>query len=170
MAGWTIDDIKPYSKYVARIMTNTPARFGCGTAIVSLSKEAEPYEEVVMNLIGTVGKAMRLPEKNMDAATSLVGSGPAFCLLMMEAMIDGGVRMGIPYAVAKECAAKVMEGTAKMVMETGDHPASLKSAVCTPGGTTIGGLMVMEDKGVRSGIARAIEEAANIASELGKKK
>ena len=67
----------------------------------------------------------------MDIATSLIGSGPAFCLLMMESMIDGAVRMGMPYDVASVAAAKVMEGTAKMVLETGEHPAALKSKVCT---------------------------------------
>ncbi|QPG75990.1 hypothetical protein FOA43_003376 [Brettanomyces nanus] len=169
LAGWTIDQLKTFSPYIARVMTNTPAKYGCGMAIVSFSEEAMKYEDIVMKMVGTVGKAKKLPESNMDAATSLVGSGPAFCLVMMEALAEGGVRMGIPYDVAKECAAKVMEGTARMVMETGEHPEVLKASVCTPGGTTIGGLMVMEDKAVRSGISRAVEEAAKIASALGKK-
>ncbi|ODV93862.1 hypothetical protein PACTADRAFT_45551 [Pachysolen tannophilus NRRL Y-2460] len=169
LAGWTIKNLQTYSPYIARVMTNTPAKYGCGMAVVSLSDEAEQFNDLVLKLINPIGKAIKLPEKNMDAATSLVGSGPAFCLLMMESLIDGGVKMGLPFVAAKECAAKVMEGTAKMVLESGEHPASLKSAVCTPGGTTIGGLLVMEDKGVRSGIARGVEEAANIASKLGKK-
>ncbi|ODV86825.1 hypothetical protein CANARDRAFT_6394 [[Candida] arabinofermentans NRRL YB-2248] len=171
MAGWTIQQIKETTgcSEIARVMTNTPAKYACGTAAISFSESAAIYEDLVMKLIGNIGLAVQLPEKNMDAATALVGSGPAFCLLMLEALTDGGVKMGIPYAVAKQCAAKVMEGTAKMVLETGDHPAVLKSAVCTPGGTTIAGLMVMEDKGVRSGIARAVEEAANVATSLGKK-
>lgn len=171
LAGWTIEQLKGASKspYIARVMTNTPAKYGCGTAVVSLSQEAEQFTELVMALVDTVGMAIQLPEKNMDAATSLVGSGPAFVLLMMQALAEGGVRMGIPYKVAKDCAAKVMEGTAKMVLESGEHPDALKSMVCTPGGTTIGGLLVMEDKGVKGAIARAVEEAANIASNLGKK-
>lgn len=171
IAGWTIEQLTVFSSNVARVMTNTPAQFGCGMAAVSFSPSAEAkYEELVMKLSGTVGSAIKLPEKNMDAATSLIGSGPAFCLMFMEALIDGGVRMGIPFAAAREAAAKVMEGTAKMVLETGDHPAVLRSKVCTPGGTTIGGLLKMEDAGVRSGIARGVEEAANIATALGKKK
>lgn len=171
LAGWTISQLKSVcqSKYIARVMTNTPAKYGCGTAVVSLSEEAEPLNDVVMSIVDPVGMAMPLPEKNMDAATSLVGSGPAFVLLMMQAMAEGGVRMGIPYATARNCAAKVMEGTAKMVLESGEHPDVLKSQVCTPGGTTIGGLLIMEDKGVKGAIARAIEEAATIASNLGKK-
>ena len=85
-------------------------------------------------------------------------------------MIDGAVRMGMPYDVASVAAAKVMEGTARMVLETGEHPAALKSKVCTPGGTTIGGLLTMEDRGLRSAIARGVEEAANISASFAKSK
>lgn len=169
LAGWSIERLSKYSSCIARVMTNTPAKFGHGMAIVSFSKEAQKYEDLVMNMIGTVGKALKLPEKHMDAATSLVGSGPAFCLLMLQAMAEGAVQMGIPYDIAKDCAAKVMEGTAKMVMETGEHPEALKAEVCTPGGTTIAGLLVMEDKGVRGGISRGVEKAAEVAALLGKK-
>lgn len=176
LAGWTISQLTNGmgTQYIARVMTNTPAKYGCGTAIVSFSQglqgsKFEKTRAAVMKLVDTVGMALELPEKNMDAATSLVGSGPAFVLLMMQALAEGGVRMGIPYEVSKKCAAKVMEGTAKMVMESGQHPEALKSMVCTPGGTTIGGLMVLEDKGVRGAISRSVEEAANIATNLGKK-
>lgn len=176
LAGWTISQLTAAmgTPYLARVMTNTPAKYGCGTAIVSFSpglqgSEFAKVREALLALVDTVGMALELPEKNMDAATSLVGSGPAFVLLMMQALAEGGVRMGIPYEVAKKCAAKVMEGTSKMVMESGQHPEALKSMVCTPGGTTIGGLMVLEDKGVRGAISRSVEEAAEIAAKLGKK-
>lgn len=177
LAGWTIEQLEYAmgNPNIARVMTNTPAKYGCGTAIVSFSPELQSAEsasirEAVMALVDPLGMAFELPEKNMDAATSLVGSGPAFVLLMMQALAEGGVRMGIPYEVAKKCAAKVMEGTAKMVLESGEHPEALKSMVCTPGGTTIGGIMVLEDKGVRGAISRSVEEGANIAAKLGKKK
>jgi len=169
LAGWTIKRLSQYSSCIARVMTNTPAKFGCGMAVVSFSDDALQYEHLVMEMLGTAGKAIKLPEKNMDACTSLVGSGPAFCLLMLQAMAEGAVQMGIPYNVAKECAAKVMEGTAKMVMETGKHPEDLKVEVCTPGGTTIAGLLVMEDRGVRGAISRGVEKAAEVAASLGKK-
>ena len=171
LAGVTTEELSSYSNSVAKVMTNTPAQYGCGTAMVSFSSPGveEKYGDLVMKLVNPVGLAMKIPEKNMDAATALVGSGPAFCLLMMESLIDGGVRMGLPFAVAKDAAAKVMEGTAKMVLETGDHPAALKSKVCTPGGTTIGGLLKLEDAGVRGSIARAVEEAANISASFAKK-
>lgn len=170
LAGTTTEELKIFTPYVAKVLTNTPAQYGCGMATVAFSSAAElKYQDLVMELMNPVGKAITLPEKNMDAATALVGSAPAFCLLMMEALIDGGVRMGIPYETAKECAAKVMEGTGRMVIESGEHPAVLKSKICTPGGTTIGGLLKLEDEGVRGSIARAIEEAANISKSFAKK-
>lgn len=169
LAGITINQLSIFTPNVARIMTNTPARYGCGMATVAFTQSAEnELKEFVLMLAGTLGTAMEIPEKNMDAATALVGSGPAFCLLMMEALYDGGVRMGLQHDVARTAAAKVMEGTAKMVLETGEHPAVLKSMVCTPGGTTIGGLLKMEDSGVRGAISRAVEEAAIISASFSK--
>lgn len=169
LAGVTIKELTIFTPNIARIMTNTPAQFGCGMATVAFSEEAEKnYKDLVLKLCDTLGTAMEIPEKNMDASTALVGSGPAFCLLMMEALYDGGVRMGLSHDVAKTAAAKVMEGTARMVLETGEHPAVLKSKVCTPGGTTIGGLLKMEDAGVRGAIARAVEEAAIISASFSK--
>ncbi|KAF7999564.1 pyrroline-5-carboxylate reductase [Metschnikowia aff. pulcherrima] len=169
LAGVTIDQLSIFTPNVARVMTNTPARYGCGMATVAFASGAsEQQRKFVLALSDTLGTAMEIPEKNMDAATALVGSGPAFCLLMMEALYDGGVRMGLQHDVAKTAAAKVMEGTAKMVLETGEHPAVLKSKVCTPGGTTIGGLLKMEDLGVRGAISRAVEEAAVISASFSK--
>lgn len=169
LAGITISQLTIFTPNVARIMTNTPARYGCGMATVAFAPSADSdQKELVLKLAGTLGTAMEIPEKNMDAATALVGSGPAFCLLMMEALYDGGVRMGLQHDVARTAAAKVMEGTAKMVLETGEHPAVLKSMVCTPGGTTIGGLLKMEDSGVRGAISRAVEEAAEISASFSK--
>lgn len=169
LAGINISQLTIYTPNVARIMTNTPARYGCGMATVAFAPSADAdQKELVLKLAGTLGTAMEIPEKNMDAATALVGSGPAFCLLMMEALYDGGVRMGLQHDVARTAAAKVMEGTAKMVLETGEHPAVLKSMVCTPGGTTIGGLLKMEDSGVRGAISRAVEEAAEISASFSK--
>ncbi|CCD26943.1 pyrroline-5-carboxylate reductase NDAI_0J00510 [Naumovozyma dairenensis CBS 421] len=170
-AGWTIGQLQDYTKKVSRVMTNTPAKYGYGCAVVSHSPEVVTEEkQLVSQLIGHVGKYIELPEKNMDAATALVGSGPAFVLLMLESLMESGIKMGIPLKESRECAIKVLEGTAKMVEESGMHPTVLKHQVCTPGGTTIAGLCVMEDKGVKSGIIRGVEEAAKVAAELGKKK
>ena len=103
----------------------------------------------------------------MDAITSLNGSGPAFAYVMLEAMADGGVMMGLPRDVALEIAAKVFEGAAAMVLETGSHPAALKDQVTTPAGSTIAGLLTMEDGRIRSVLARTIQEATKVAGTLG---
>ncbi|SCU77515.1 LADA_0A00848g1_1 [Lachancea dasiensis] len=170
VAGWTIEQLGEYSQYVTRIMTNTPAKFGYGMAVLSHSARVSNHNKsLVKELVGNIGDCIELPEKNMDAATALVGSGPAFVLLMMESLMESGIKMGIPLKESKQCAIKVLEGTAKMVEKTGEHPSVLKHQVCTPGGTTIAGLCVMEEKGVRSGIVKGVEEAAAVASRLGKK-
>ncbi|CCF56353.1 hypothetical protein KAFR_0B00540 [Kazachstania africana CBS 2517] len=170
-AGWTIEQLQAYTPTVSRVMTNTPAKFGYGCAVISHSSACnEEQKQTVSELISHVGKCIELPEKNMDAATALVGSGPAFVLLMLEGMMESGIKLGIPLKESLEASLKVLEGTAKMVEETGMHPGALKHQVCTPGGTTIAGLCVMEDNGVKSGIIKGIEEAANVAAKLGKKK
>lgn len=170
-AGWTIDQLSQYTSTVCRVMTNTPAKYGYGCAVVSYSADVSKEQKPLVNeLISQVGKYVELPEKNMDAATALVGSGPAFVLLMLESLMESGLKLGIPLQESKECAMKVLEGTVKMVEKSGAHPSVLKHQVCTPGGTTIAGLCVMEEKGVKSGIINGVEEAARVASQLGQKK
>lgn len=169
LAGIPIKQLQKISPKIARVMTNTPAQYGAGTAAVAVCSEASAYKQFVTEFAGSVGSAAEITEDKMDAATALIGSGPAFCLLMMEALYDGGIRMGLPHDVAKLAAAQVMQGTGKMALETGDHPAVLKSKVCTPAGTTIGGLLKLEDAGVRGAVARAVEEAANISASFAKK-
>lgn len=175
MAGITTETIFNLTQapVVARAMTNTPSKLGAGMTVVSVvSKEADVPKitsDRIAWLFKNTGKCLFMDEKYQDVSTALCGSGPAFAYVFMEALIDGAVQKGMPYAYAQECAAQVLIGAGKMVQETGLHPAQLKSQVCTPGGTTIGGLMVMEDKGVRSGVARAVEEAASVATRLGKK-
>ncbi len=175
VAGKTIKQLSTLTggkNIIARVMTNTPAQISQGMAIVSLPTDIEvpkSGQKAIEWIFNQTGRSQFMDEKYMDVATALVGSGPAFCLLVMEALIDGGVRMGLPFDVAKECAAQVMAGTGQLVL-AGNHPAVLRSRVCTPGGTTIGGLLVMEDNKVRSAVARAVEEATNIATSLGTKK
>lgn len=170
-AGWTIEQLQRYCERVSRVMTNTPAKYGYGCAVVSHASSVDSESKrLVAQLVGHVGKYIELPEKNMDAATALVGSGPAFALLMIESLMESGIQMGIPLKESKECALRVLEGTVKMVEKSGEHPSVLKHQVCTPGGTTIAGLCVMEDKGVKSGIIRGVEEASIVAAKLGQKK
>ncbi|AQZ11893.1 PRO3 (YER023W) [Zygosaccharomyces parabailii] len=173
-AGWTIEQIQlqlPKSTSVSRVMTNTPAKYGWGSAVISHSPNTNSdQKERSQELFQHLGMCVELPERNMDAATALVGSGPAFVLLMMESMMEGGIKMGIPLEESRRLAANVLEGTSKMAAATGAHPSVLKHQVCTPGGNTIAGLCTMEDRGVKSGIVRGIEEATRVAAQLGKKK
>ncbi|KZZ88146.1 pyrroline-5-carboxylate reductase [Ascosphaera apis ARSEF 7405] len=115
------------------------------------------------------GSVVTLPPHAMDAATSLGGSGPALAALCMEGLADGGVAMGIPRVQANQMAAQVLKGTAALV-QSGEHPAILREKVSTPGGCTIGGLLVLEEEGVRGKISRAVREATVVATELGKGK
>lgn len=169
-AGWTINQISTYSKNVTRVMTNTPAKYGQGCAALAFSESVNSTQkELVKTLINHVGMCIELPEKLFDAATSLIGSGPAYILLMIESMMESGIKMGIPLNESLACSLKVMEGTVKMVQESGLHPAVLKHQVCTPGGTTIAGLCKMDEHGVKAGIIKGIEEGAIVAAKLGKK-
>lgn len=169
VAGWTIKQLQTYSIKISRVMTNTPAKYGYGCAVISHSSfVGHDGKQLVSQLISHVGKCIELPENNMNAATALVGSGPAFVLLMLESLMESGIKMGIPLSESRECAIKVLEGTARMLEETGMHPSVLKHQVCTPGGTTIAGLCMMEEKGLKSAIIKGVEEAANVASRLGK--
>ncbi|CAG8673925.1 19319_t:CDS:2 [Cetraspora pellucida] len=121
-----------------------------------------------MWVFSTLGRVRVLDEKHMDPATGLSGSGPAFACVVLESLADGGVMMGLPRDVALELAAQALQGAARMVLKTGKHPAEIKDSVTTPAGCTIAGLLTMEDGKIRSTLARAVQEAANVASTLGK--
>jgi pyrroline-5-carboxylate reductase len=121
---------------------------------------------LVDRLLNAVGVAFRLPEPLLDAVTGLSGSGPAFVYLMIEALSDGGVRMGLPRDVATALAAQTVLGAAKMVLETQMHPGVLKDMVASPGGTTIAGLHALERGGVRGALMDAVEAATRRAVEL----
>ncbi|QTN31825.1 pyrroline-5-carboxylate reductase [Akkermansiaceae bacterium] len=172
-AGVTISDLEkntPESVRVIRSMPNTPALVGKGAAAYSLGGRCNAADEdAVRSLLGAVGLAVSLPEKLMDAVTGLSGSGPAYVYLIIEAMADGGVRAGLPRAEALQLAAQTVSGAAEMVLQTGSHPAMLKDMVTSPGGTTIAGLAVLEEKNVRSALIGAVSAAAARSAELGKR-
>lgn len=153
-----------------RVMPNTPCLVGAGASCYSASKGATSADtEFVGNLLKSVGIAYCVDEKLLDAVTGLSGSGPAFVYVMIEALSDGGVRMGLPRDIATKLAAQTVFGAAQMVLHTGEHPAVLKDRVASPGGTTIAGLHVLEDEAVRGALISAVEAATRRAVELGKK-
>lgn len=157
---------------VVRAMPNTPSKIREGMTILSpLPPSAPPLDSAIMlSLFSSIGRCRFLPEKHFDACTALAGSGPAFACVFLEAMADGAVMMGLPRKEALELAAQTMQGAARMVLQSGMHPASIKDSVTTPGGCTIAGLLALEDGKVRSTVARTIQAAAEHAAGLGQKK
>jgi len=158
------------STRVARVMPNTPALLGCGASCYVLNRHCAAADgalvESVMSSCGIVEKVG--DEKLLDAVTGLSGSGPAYVYLMIEAMSDGGVRMGLPRATATRLAAQTVMGSGRMVLETGQHPGPLKDNVTSPGGTTIAGVHALEAGGFRGTVMNAVEAAAKRSAELGK--
>ena len=162
LAGWL-----PGSA-VVRAMPNTPCLIGEGMTVIARGAGVtDAQAKVAMDIFGCVGGCLEAEDKTMDAVTSLNGSGPAFAYIVLEALCDGGVRMGLRRDTAMQIAAQMVQGAARMVLQTGMHPAALKDQVTTPAGSTIAGLLILEDGRIRSVIARAVEEAAQVASKLG---
>ena len=172
-AGVTLDQLADHlgrDTRVVRVMPNTPALVGAAAAGFAAGPAATPADvTLVGKLFGTVGVAYQVSEKLLDAVTGLSGSGPAFVYVFVEALADGGVRAGLPREVALKLAAQTVLGAAKMVLDTGTHPAALKDAVASPGGTTIAGLHALERAGFRAAAMDAVLAAAVRAEELGKK-
>jgi pyrroline-5-carboxylate reductase len=151
-----------------RVMPNTPCLVGASASGYSLGEKATQEDVAVVDrLLNAVGRAFRLPEHLLDAVTGLSGSGPAFVYLIIEALSDGGVRVGLPRDVSTVLAAQTVLGAARMVLETGDHPGALKDMVASPGGTTIAGLHALERAGVRGAFMDAVEAATRRSIELG---
>ncbi len=154
---------------VIRVMPNTPCLVNSSASGYALGSAATlDDEQTVERLLGAVGLAFKVPEHLLNAVTGLSGSGPAFVYVMIEALSDGGVRMGLPRDVSTRLAAQTLLGAAKMVLETGQHPGELKDAVTSPGGTTIAGLHALERGGLRASLINAVEAATLRAIELGK--
>ena len=151
-----------------RAMPNTPALIGEGMTALSRGKGTnDAAMTLALELFASVGRSTEIDETQMDVVTALSGSGPAFAFLVLEALADGAVKMGLRRDLAISMAAQMLQGSARMVLQTGTHPAVLKDQVTTPGGCTIAGLSKMEEGGVRHALASGVEEAARVASKLG---
>jgi len=152
-----------------RVMPNTPCLVGETAAGYALGKKATRNDgKLVGQLLDAVGKSFLLEEKYLDAVTGLSGSGPAFIYVVIEALADGGVKMGLPRGVAITLAAQTAFGAAKMVLESGTHIGQLRDSVTSPGGTTIEGLHALEKGGIRNALIDAVETATKKSKSLGK--
>jgi pyrroline-5-carboxylate reductase len=172
VAGVTLEalgsGLGPDARFV-RVMPNTPALLGSGAAGYCLGPNASADDDhVVQSCLLSVGRAFRVPEDMLDAVTGLSGSGPAFVYQVIEALSDGGVRMGLPRDVATVLSAQTVLGAARMVLETDLHPGVLKDQVTSPGGTTIAGLHALERGGLRAALMDAVEAATRRSRELGR--
>lgn len=164
----TLEKLLPSSSRLIRVMPNTPCLVGEGACGISRAGSATAEDEVlIVELLSSVGVVECVPERLLDAVTGLSGSGPAYVFQMIEALSDGGVKMGLPRATATRLAAQTLLGAAKMQLETGEHPGSLKDAVTSPGGTTIAALHEMELGGVRAALMNAVEASTRRSQELG---
>ena len=152
---------------LVRVMPNTPALVRQGASAYFLGKGASAEDAaLVEQMLSSVGLCVQVEEKLMDAVTGLSGSGPAYIYMVVEALSDGGVKMGLPRRVAMRLAAQTVLGAAKMVLETGKHPGELKDQVTTPGGTTIEGIHALETAGVRKAFMDAVSAATEKCRRL----
>jgi pyrroline-5-carboxylate reductase len=152
---------------VIRAMPNTPAMVGEGITALTKGKFASDKDiDTAQKLFGSVGKTVVVDEKNMDAITGLSASGPAFIYIILESLAEGGVKAGLSRELATTLAAQTALGAAKMVIETGHHPAMLKDTVTTPAGCTIDGILELEEGGLRVTLIKAVVKAAQRAKEL----
>ena len=155
---------------VVRAMPNTPAKLGAGVTALAPGRFVSPDQlALAERIFATVGRTVVIDEKHMDAATGLSGSGPAFVYIIIEALAEAGVNVGLPRDIATLLAAQTTYGAARMVLETGSHPALLKDEVTTPAGCTVDGIMELEAGGLRITLLKAVKRAAERARELAAK-
>jgi pyrroline-5-carboxylate reductase len=156
---------------VIRVMPNIAATVDAAASALSSSCEetTEEHYRAAEAIFGAVGEVVRVEEHLLDAVTGLSGSGPAYIYMVIEALCDGGVKMGLPREIAMRLATQTVFGAAKLVKETGQHPATLKDQVTTPGGTTISAIHELEERGLRAMLISAVVTATNRSRELGKR-
>lgn len=168
-AGIPIEKLAAMSGHdrIIRAMPNTAAMVGrSATALAGSAAASREDYAAAEDIFGAVGKVFTVPEGQIDAITGLSGSGPAFIYLILEALSDGGVAVGLPRKLALELAVETLAGAAEMVNSTAEHPAVLREMVTSPNGTTIAGLAELEKAAVRAAVANAVKAAAHRAQEL----
>ena len=154
---------------VVRAMPNTPSRIKQGaTAVCSGQHATEDDLQLAETILENVGRVVRVDEIHMDAVTGLSGSGPAYVFLIIDSFCDAGVKVGLSREVALELAVQTIQGSARLLQETQEHPGRLKDEVTSPGGTAIAGLHTLEEGGLRTTIMNAVEAATRRSIELGK--
>ena len=154
---------------VIRVMPNTPVAVGEGMSAVARGTHAdEAAANMVSDIFSAVGRSIQVDESMMDAVTGLSGSGPAFFFLMLDALSDAGVRVGFSRQNALLLSAQTMLGAAKMVLETGEHPAKLRDMVTSPGGTSITGVHMLETHSIRAALIEAVVAATAKSRDMGK--
>jgi pyrroline-5-carboxylate reductase len=158
----------PVEVPVVRVMSNTPVLVDEAMSVISAGAFAsEPHLRLAEELLRPVGKVLRIPESQQDAATALSGSGPAYVYYLVEAMVDAGILLGMPRRTALEMVTQAVYGAATMLRDSGEHPVILREAVTSPGGTTISAIRELEKHGVRAAFLAAIEAARDRGRELG---
>ena len=162
-----IEDAAGVELAVIRAMPNTPSALGAGVAALCRGRYVSNEKmELAQRIFETVGRTVIVDEKHMDAVTGLSGSGPAYIYIIIEALAEAGVKVGLPRDTATQLAAQTAYGAAKMVLETGYHPALLKDAVTTPAGCTIDGILELEEGGLRVTLIKAVMRATERARQL----
>jgi pyrroline-5-carboxylate reductase len=163
-----VEEHVPAGTPVVRVMTNTPVFVDEAMSAISAGSHATAsHLQVVEDLLGPVGKVVRVPETQQDAVTALSGSGPAYFFFLVEAMIDAGILLGLPRTLAADLIVQTALGAAVMLRDSGEHPVQLREAVTSPGGTTIAAVRELERHGVRAALIAAIEAAHARSVELG---
>lgn len=158
----------PRGTHVIRAMPNTPALVGAGaTALAPGTHASDDDLAIAHRIFDSIGKTVALDENQLDAVTGLSGSGPAYVFLIIEALSDAGVKVGLSRYTAQALAAQTVLGSAKLLLETGEHPGMLKDMVTSPGGTAIAGLHTLEAGGLRTTLINAVESATRRSRELG---
>ena len=154
---------------IVRVMPNTPCLVGeAASGFAAGGKASAEDTAFVKEWLETVGVAYEVPEHLLDAVTGLSGSGPAFVFMIIEAMADGGVKAGLPRAMALALAAQTLKGSAELVLKTGEHPGALKDKVTSPAGTTIAGVAELENRGLRGAMIAAVTAAYEVSARAGK--